>query len=104
MSSQNLIIYNLPKLYYIFNELGLDFKFQISSADNKNDLKKKIKKYENYLILSNEKNLNIHNQIIFENIPINIFKLIEKINIKFLKIQFQRQSKINIKDYILDLN
>ena len=104
MSSQNLIIYNFPKLYYIFNELGLDFKFQISSADNKNDLEKKIKESENYLILSNEKNLNIHNQIIFENIPINIFKLIEKINIKFLKIQFQRQSKINIKDYILDLN
>ena len=60
--------------------------------------------YENYLILSNEKNLNINNQIIFENMPINIFKLIEKINIKFLKIQFQRQSKINIKNYILDLN
>src|SRR5210317_1875302 len=83
MSSQNLIIYNFPKLYYIFNELGLDFKFQISSADNKNDLEKKIKESKNYLILSNEKKLNINNQIIFENMIINIF---------------------NIKDYILDLN
>ena len=36
--------------------------------------------------------------------PINIFKLIEKLNLTFLKNKFNDQSKIIIKNYSLDLN
>jgi DNA-binding response OmpR family regulator len=34
----------------------------------------------------------------------NIFKLVEKINIEFLKLQFNNQSHVKINDYIIDLN
>jgi DNA-binding response OmpR family regulator len=38
------------------------------------------------------------------NFPINIFKLIEKINIEFLKLQFNSQSELKINNYTIDLN
>ena len=34
----------------------------------------------------------------------NIFKLVEKINTEFLKLQYSKQSKIKLNDYIVDLN
>ena len=54
--------------------------------------------------LSNKKYLNISNQFILDNTPISIFKLIEKINIEFLKIQFNSQSEVKVKNYTIDLN
>ena len=41
---------------------------------------------------------------ILVNAPIDIQKLIEKINIEFLKIHFNSQSKVKINNYIIDLN
>ena len=38
------------------------------------------------------------------NLPLNVFSLIEKINISFLKNQFNNQSQAKINDYVLDLN
>ena len=64
----------------------------------------KIKTFNNYLILTNKKNLDLHNLFILDNKPINIFKLIEKINIEFLKIQFNSQSQVKINKYTIDLN
>ena len=64
----------------------------------------KIKIFNNYLILTNKKNLDLHNLFILDNKPINIFKLIEKINIEFLKIQFNSQSQVKINKYTIDLN
>ena len=46
----------------------------------------------------------MNNQFILENVPINIFKLVEKINIKFLRLQFNSQSEVKINNYIIDLN
>ena len=50
--------------------------------------KEKIKNFNNYLVISDKKYENIGNQFILNSIPINVFKLVEKINIEFLKIQF----------------
>ena len=104
MSTQNLIIYKFTPLYHILEELGLDLNFNISFADSKNSLIDKTKNHNNYLIISNEKHLDINNQLILENLPIKIFKLIEKINIQFLKIQFNSQSQVKVKNYTIDLN
>ena len=52
-----------------------------------------VKNLNNYLIISNKKYSNINNQFVLDNLPINIFKLIEKINIEFLKLQFNNQSE-----------
>ena len=104
MSAQNLIIYKFTSLYHILKELGLELNFNISFADNKNSLKDKIKNLNNYLIISNEKHIDINNQFILKNLPINIIKLIEKINILFLKLQFNSQSQVKVKNYTIDLN
>lgn len=104
MSTQNLIIYKFTSLYHILEELGLDLNFKLSFADNENSLKDKIKNQSNYLIISSKKYLDIDNQFVLENTPIKIFKLVEKINIEFLRLQFNSQSQVKIKKYTIDLN
>jgi len=104
MNIQKLIIYNLPVLYHIFKELDLNLNFESFLIESENLLKNKIKNLNNYLIITNKKIQNIDNQLITNEIPINIFKLLEKINIKFLKLQFNSQSKVKINNYIIDLN
>ena len=104
MSSQNLIIYKFTSLYNILEELGLDLNFNIVCIDNENLLNDKINNLNNFLIVSNKKNENLVNQLILNNLPINISKLIEKINIEFLKLQFNNQSQTKINNYTIDLN
>ena len=104
MNNQNLIIYKFARLYQILEELDLDLNFKIIFTDSEFSLNEKIKNLNNYLIVSNKKYLNISNQFILDNIPISIFKLIEKINIEFLKIQFNSQSEVKVKNYTIDLN
>ena len=104
MSSQSLIIFKFNILYNIFEELGLDLNFNVIFVDNENSLKAKVKNLNNYLIISNKKYSTFKNQFILDNLPISILKLVEKINIEFLKIQYSSQSKVNIKNYTIDLN
>ena len=104
MSNQNLIVYKFISLYHILEELDLDLNFNVTFADNENSLNQKVKNLNNYLIISNKKYLNISNQFVLNNLPINILKLVEKINIELLKIQFSNQSEIKIKQYTIDLN
>ena len=104
MSDQNLIIYKFNGLYQILDEIGLDLNFKITYVDNENYLSDLLKNLTNYLVISNKKYLNIDNQFVLDNRPVNIFKLLEKINIEFLKLQFNSQSKVKVNDYIIDLN
>ena len=104
MGIQNLIIYKFISLYHILEELDLDLNFRISFIDNENSLNNEIKKYNNHIIISNEKYRDINNQFILNNLPINIFKLIEKINIQFLKVQFNSQSSVKVNNYTINLN
>ena len=101
---QNLIIYKFTSLYHILEELGLDLNFRIISVDSKVSLYEKSKNLKNYIIISNKKYPDRDNQFVIENIPINIFRLLEKINIEFLKIQFNSQSHIKLNNYTIDLN
>ena len=104
MSIQNLIIYKFNTLYHILEELSLDLNFKITVVESENSLKEKVKNLNNHLIISNKKYSNIENQFVLENVPINILKLIEKINIEFLKIQFNSQSQVKVNNYTIDLN
>ena len=101
---QNLIIYKFNLLYDILEELSLDLNFNISLIEDENSLNQKTKNYNNYLVVSKKRYPNINNQFVLENKPIQIFKLIEKINIKFLKIKFNNQSQVKVKKYTIDLN
>ena len=104
MSIQNLIIYKFSSLYHILEEIGLDLNFNIIFVDNENSLNEQLSKFNSYLVISNKKNLNISNQFVLDKVPINIFKLVEKINIEFLKIQFSSQSEVKVNNYIINLN
>jgi DNA-binding response OmpR family regulator len=104
VSVQNLIIYKFSSLYQILEEISSDLNFNITFVDNENSLNDKIKNFNHYLIASNKRYSNIDAQIVLDNLPINIFKLIEKINIEFLKQQFNNQSEFQINKYKIDLN
>ena len=104
MNIQNLIIYKLTSLYHILEELGLDLNFRIIFVDSESSLNDQVKKLNNYLIIVDKRYPNIGNQFVLDGIPINIFKLVEKINIEFLKLQFNSQSEIRVNNYTIDLN
>jgi hypothetical protein len=104
VSTQNLIIYKFISLYHILEELSLDLKFKTIFVDSEKSLKDKVKNLSNYLIISNKKYLDLENQFVIENTPFKIFKLVEKINIEFLRLQFNSQSQAKIKNYTIDLN
>ena len=104
MITQNLIIYKFNTLHHILVELGLDLNFKITFADTKDSLKNKLINHNNSLIISNSKYADIGNHFVLENSPINISKLIEKINIEFLKLQFNNQSQTKINNYNINLN
>ena len=104
MNVQNLIIYKLDALYHILEELGPDLNFNIIFADSQNSLNDKVKNLNNYLIISDKIYLNLRNQIVLRSLPINIFMLVERINIELLKLRFTSQSEVKINKYIIDLN
>ena len=104
MIIQNLIIYKFKSLYHILEELDLDLNFKITFADSESSLNDTLKNHVNSLIVSKKKFSDISNHFILENTPIKIFKLVEKINIEFLKLQFSNQSQMKVNNYTIDLN
>ena len=104
MNKQNLIIHKFKTLYQILKEIEEDLNFNIINSKNDEFIKKKTLNLKNYLVISKKMMPNINNQISFSFSPIKISKLIEMINIEFMKNQFSDQSKVNINNYVLNLN
>ena len=104
MSNQKLIIYKFNELYQIFEEIRIELSFQMEEISDENLLMSKINSLDNFIIITKKKLINIPNSIVLENFPMKISTLVEKINIKFLKLQFGNQSKIRVNQYYFDLN
>tara|TARA_B100000029_G_scaffold366027_1_gene359392 strand:+ start:123 stop:695 length:573 start_codon:yes stop_codon:yes gene_type:complete len=107
MIKQSLIIYNLPVLFNILNEIKENLKFDLYNIIESDKLSLVNKKdYGNYLILTDLKNKisNINNQLIIEDFPININSIVEKTNIGLLKQRFNDQSEIILGNYKVDIN
>jgi len=104
MNSKILYIYDFNKLFEILNEIKTNLNFEISNIDKKAYEKIDFNNLQNYLIIKKQNCNNIKNCFEFKDMPIKIDKLIEKININFLKNQFNNQSEVKIGKYILDLN
>ena len=104
MNHKKLIIYEFDSLFNILNEIKENLNFELIKA-NKNDFQNnKFDLMSDFLIIS-KKNLDkINNQIILKDLPIKINKMIEFINIQFLKNKFNLQSHINIGSYHFNLN
>ncbi len=102
MNYQNLIIYEFDELYKILNEIKKDINinFEKASINQISDLNLR----SDVLILTKKKIQGLNNQLIFDKFPVRIFKLIEKINIEFLKKKFNEQSEINVGIYTFNLN
>ena len=66
--------------------------------------KKEINSKTNYLVLTKKEIPGLNNQIVFNDFPIPIIKLLEKINIEFIKKKFHEQSEITIGNYNFNLN
>ena len=101
MIKQNLVVYSIPILYEILKELESEFNFNVLFIDNKNSLKK-VDKSE-ILLLTNKENINYEN-VIKLTFPLKISKLLEKINIQFIKYKAKENSNVLIGDFILNLN
>ena len=104
MISKTLIIYEYQILYKILTEISEYLNFEILDVDKKKFQELKLDKFENYLIISAKKSLNFKNSLILENLPIKLEKLIQIININFLKTNFVKKSEVKINKYKLDLN
>ena len=102
MNNQKLIIYEFDELYKILIEINNDVNLIIKKA-SKNDISDFISQ-PNILILTQTKISHFDNQIIFNDFPVSILKLLEKINTEFLKINFNKQSDIIIGSYKFNLN
>ena len=104
MNNQNLIVYRFNLLYLILKELEEDINFRIIEISDEKSLINEINNLNNYLIITKKQILKLNNQFILSQLPIKIFKIIEKLNIEFLKQQFVEQSKVIINDYTIDIN
>ena len=101
MKYQTLVIYDFKILFEILTELESNINFSLLNVKKLTDIN--YKTLENYLIISFKKQ-NIENQILIDQFPIHINKLVELINIKFLKKKYYQQSEIDIGTYKLNLN
>ena len=104
MNNQNLLIYDSNTLYKIFEELKDSLNFKVVNV-SKNQLNTiNFADYDNYLVLTSQKDIKMDNQFIFNDFPIKFSKLLEKINVEFLKQKFNEQSNIDIGSYKININ
>ena len=131
MVKQIINIVCIPILYNILEEIKDNLSFKVVNFNNEDEFLKflndnKIERKNFFIITTIHKkdfffkeNFNIKNIFFFlkNNIeqnfdpnynifkyPIDIFNLIEKINIQLIKQKYDFQSKIKLKNYSLDLN
>ena len=104
MISKTLIIYEYQILYKILSEIKEYLNFEILHVDKNKLQELEFDKFENYLIVSSIKSVDLKNNFVLENLPIKLDKLIQTININFLKTNFIKKSDVKIGKYKLDLN
>jgi hypothetical protein len=116
MTKQSVNIISFSKLYNILYEIKNLFIFKVNNYKNSNqflqDLESNnidltdsiiiINKKED-IIFSNNK-INQNNILIIDNLPIKIEILIDKINAQLIKQKYNFQSKLDIKNYSINLN
>ena len=99
-----MLIYDSQSLYEILNEVSEFLNFNLINISKENFSIRDLDEYDDYIILVNKNSFKNSNQLIFNEYPIKISKLIEKINIEFLKKKFNKQSDIKVGSYVIDIN
>ena len=132
MNKQTINIVSVHTLYNIFEEIKDNLSFNVVNFDKEDNFLKLYRenkidiansliltKAENKDLFVKKNNINKQNIFLFYNkdnnydinleynllkYPIEIYSLIEKINIQLIKQKYNYQSKIKLNDYYLDLN
>ena len=107
MNKQSVLIFKLPELFKILNELKDSLDFNIYNFTEKQELLNANKnKYDNYLVLTDLQNQIEEEkfQLILNKLPDSIYSIIEKINVSLLKQKYSEQSDIIIGKYSIDIN
>ena len=116
MFNQSISIVEFPKLYNILKEIESLFKFNINNYQTVSDfinlLGNNNQDISNSIIILEKKNnqLSSLNQInsnailIFDNQPFKINQFIDTVNTQLIKQKYNFQSKISIKNYVLNFN
>ena len=104
MNNQKLIIYDLAILFKILTEVEENLNFKIIQLNKDELISFDKEKSKNVIFLTKKKYPNIENQFILDKLPINLKKLIENINVFFLKINYQDKSNFKIRNYTINLN
>ena len=116
MTKQIVHFFELPELYKILLELKDILSFDINNYQSKKELSNAItdskldfsnsiivaKSHENLLIDNNK--LDKKNILFIDKFPVQLDKLIDKINVHLIQHQYNFKSKLNIKNYILNIN
>ena len=116
MFSQSVSIVKFSPLYNILKEIEDLFKFQINNYKTYDDFLNEVNTnhslFSKSIILVNKQKdklffqnkVNNNAILVFDEFPIKIEKLIDSINIQLIKQKYNFQSKINIKNYVLNFN
>ena len=101
MGFKTVIIHQNKYLHHILKEISKDINCKVIYTD---DFNLNFSELENYIIITNKKFPEIKNQLVLNTFPVKIYKLIEIINLAFLKQEYSSKSNINIGKYELNLN
>ena len=104
MNKQNLIIYDFTELFSILDEIKEILNFNLINVSKKEFSNLNLNNFNSSLIVTKNKISNFQNQIVLDNLPIRISKIVENINVHFLKNRFIEQSEIDLGIYKLNLN
>tara|TARA_B100002052_G_C15730915_1_gene528597 strand:- start:304 stop:900 length:597 start_codon:yes stop_codon:yes gene_type:complete len=115
MNKQVVNFVNITELYNIFDEIKNYLSFEIKNYKNHHDFFSELNKDNNLrqaTIVTNSSHdfinynnkIDIRNILVIDNFPAQFNKLVDKINVHLIKQRYDFQSKINIKNYNLNLN
>ena len=113
MNKQKVYTVNSLNLYNILEEIKDYLNFNIEFIDisklSRNDIQNNDFQSSLFLVLEKDKLkadkvLDLKNIIYLKDLPISLSKLVEKVNIFSLKFNFKSQSKIEVNDYVVDIN
>ena len=113
MNKQKVYTVNSLNLYNILEEIKDYLNFNIEFIDiskfSRKDFENNNFQSSLFLVLEKDKLkadkvLDLKNIIYLKDPPISLSKLVEKINIFSLKFNFKSQSKIEVNDYVVDIN
>jgi hypothetical protein len=104
MNFKKLIICDFKELFKILYEIKNELNYEIIETTAENLLNISLDKKDDHLFIVKKLVKNLSNQILITSLPIKLSKLVEKLNIEFLKRNFHSQSELKIQKYKLDVN